>query len=389
MQAKKCPSGLSILEVSMMRKAWSALLLLLFTAESGNAQIIPLPDLTQALLRERIQLFLRTAEARTLLNPITRLVRLRADQIAWEGRAGRPTRLIWAYEATRELSERERIAVEEVLRGVLRQIFSTFRGGLLSEEDRTAVFAVTRFTPAAVPLPQPYPQPETPPAPSTPPSAGGGGARASSAQPATVWYNPSWYYPCGYYPCGGYWYWPPLVSSYYYPVVVAAPAPVVAVASASSPARVSPPTDGLARELMLIRSRKATDPELLYRQARTSYWQGDSEAARELLTRAIELDAQDARFWYFRALAERALGDQTAARASAERGAALEMLHKPSIATIGLALERVQGADRWFLRHAVDRPLTAERAAEIVRAPLPPQRIPAASDTRIASSPGR
>src|SRR5262249_5951074 len=163
-----------------------------------------------------------------------------------------------------------------------------------------------------------------PPAPSTPPSSAGGGARASSAQATVVWYYPCGYYPCGYYSCGGYGYWPPLVSSSYYPVVVAAPAPVVAVASASTTARGSPPTDGLARELMLIRSREATDPELLYRQARTSYWHGDSEAARELLTRAIELDAQDARFWYFRALAERALGDQRAARASAERGAALE-----------------------------------------------------------------
>jgi hypothetical protein len=373
----------------MMRTAWSALLLLLFTAANGNAQIIRLPDLTQPLLRERVQLFLRTAEARTLLNPIAPLVRLRADQIAWEVQAGRPVRLIWAYEATRQLSERERLAVAENLRGVLRQVFGTFRGGLLSEEDRTIVFGVTRFTPAAVPSPQPIPQPETPPAPSTPPSTGGGGAPASTAQAVTVWYYPCGPYSCGYYPCWSYGYWPSLVSSYYYPVVVAAPAPAIAGASASSSVRLSPPTDGMARELMLTRSRKMTDPDLLYRQARTLYWQGDSEAALELLTRAIELDAQDARFWCFRALAERALGDQTAARASAERGAALRLLQKPNSAIVGLALERVQGAERWFLCHAVDGPLTAERAAEIVRAPLPRRRTPGSSDTRVASSPAR
>jgi hypothetical protein len=356
----------------MMRKAWSPLLLLLFTAANGNAQVIRLPDLTQALLRERVRLFLQTAEARTLLNPIARLVQLRADQIAWEVQAGRPVRLIWAYEATRELSERERLAVEEILRGTLRQVFGTFHGGLLAEEDRTAVFAVTRFTPAAVPFPQPLPQPGTPPAPSTPPSTGGGGSAASTTQAVTIWYYPCWSYSCGY-----------------YPVVVAAPAPVIAVASTSSTARVSPPTDGMARERMLTRSRKMTDPDLLYRQARTFYWQRDSEAALELLTRAIELNAQDARFWYFRALAERGLGDQTAARASAERGAALELLHKPNTAIVGLALERVQGAERWFLCHAVDGPLTAERAAEIVRAPLPRKRTLASSDTHVASSPAR
>jgi hypothetical protein len=395
-----------------MRKTWSALLVLLLTAGTAKAQVVPLPDLTQALLRERIQLFLQTAEARALLNPIARFARLRANQIVWAVEAGRPVRLVWEFEATRELTELERLAVQEVLRGVLRQVFGTYRGGLLSETDMTAAFGVARFGPPAVPLPQPemqpemQPQPQPQPQPATPPSSSGGRSSAAApSQAATMWYYPSGCYPFGYYPgwyyygwCYPSWYYPwwgysyswTYPAYYYsYPVIASAPAPAVAVASASSSPRVSPPRDDLAREILLIRSRKATDPERLYRQARTYYWQGDSEAALVLLTRAIALNAQDARFWYFRALAERSLGDETAARESAERGAALEMLRKPNIAVVGLDLERVQGADRWFLRHAVETPLTPARAAEIARAPLPSKRLPSAAETKIASTQGR
>jgi hypothetical protein len=93
--------------------------------------------------------------------------------------------------------------------------------------------------------------------------------------------------------------------------------------------------------------------------------------ALALLIRATELDAQDARYWYFRALAERALGQMRMAKYSALRAEALKILHRPDETEIGLALERVQGAERRFLNEAVSEPLTPESASRIARAPLP------------------
>ncbi len=93
--------------------------------------------------------------------------------------------------------------------------------------------------------------------------------------------------------------------------------------------------------------------------------------ALALLIRATELDAQDARYWYFRALAERALGQMRMAKDSARRAAALRILHRPDETEIGLALERVQGAERRFLNEAAGELLTPDIASQIVRAPVP------------------
>jgi len=90
-----------------------------------------------------------------------------------------------------------------------------------------------------------------------------------------------------------------------------------------------------------------------------------------LLIRATELNPQDARYWYFRALAERALGEMEMARDSARRAAALKVLHRPDETEIGLALERVQGAERRFLNEAIGELLTPEIASQIARAPVP------------------
>ena len=61
------------------------------------------------------------------------------------------------------------------------------------------------------------------------------------------------------------------------------------------------------------------------------------------------LSPGDARFWYYRALAERALGDNKAAEASRLEGQKAEK--KSGVkADLAQALERVQGARRAWLR---------------------------------------
>lgn len=99
------------------------------------------------------------------------------------------------------------------------------------------------------------------------------------------------------------------------------------------------------------------------------YWAGDYKAAIELLTASAQRDAMSPRTWYFKSLAERAAGDEAAAKASARRGAALEMVQGSST-QLGVALERVQGADRQFLRLAKSADLTAEAAQRIVASPV-------------------
>jgi hypothetical protein len=125
-----------------------------------------------------------------------------------------------------------------------------------------------------------------------------------------------------------------------------------------------------ARQVMLEGLQDAKDPAALYWKARDTYWQRDYSAALAVLVRATELDALDARSWYFRALAERALGHAEAAKTSALRAAALKVLGQSDEVQIGLALERVQGAERRFL-NAAESAMSLEIARQIVPAPLP------------------
>ena len=80
-----------------------------------------------------------------------------------------------------------------------------------------------------------------------------------------------------------------------------------------------------------------------------SYWQGDYDQALAGFDSAVRLDDEDARFWYYKALAERALGEMEKAEASAKRGRELHAARRPKADLVGAALERVQGQERRFL----------------------------------------
>src|SRR5207244_446428 len=95
----------------------------------------------------------------------------------------------------------------------------------------------------------------------------------------------------------------------------------------------------------------------------------DRAAAWACLSPAAEREANDARIWYIKALAERQLGDHEAARDSARRAAAVELLNGAQRAEIAAALERVQGEGRQFLRQGRSD-LTVEKARQIATAPV-------------------
>ena len=60
------------------------------------------------------------------------------------------------------------------------------------------------------------------------------------------------------------------------------------------------------------------------------FWENNFKSARDHLAAAIKQSPRDARLWYYKALSEKALGDEAAARHSAENGAALEILDVPT-----------------------------------------------------------
>jgi hypothetical protein len=129
---------------------------------------------------------------------------------------------------------------------------------------------------------------------------------------------------------------------------------------------IAPP----ARALEKVQIPVAGTPDSLFSEGLTAYWDGDAARASEILHAAVAANPNDARFWYFKALAERAAGNAEEALASARRGAALQVLHAPDASQLAMALERVQGPDRQFLRSALTADLTRDKSLAIVAEPV-------------------
>ncbi len=86
----------------------------------------------------------------------------------------------------------------------------------------------------------------------------------------------------------------------------------------------------------------------LYSQGVHAYFSGRAGEAELRLSRAIELNSYDPRFYYFRALSKLKLGRSGEARHDMAVGAALEA-ERPNRYGVGMALQRVQGGDRLLL----------------------------------------
>jgi hypothetical protein len=139
-----------------------------------------------------------------------------------------------------------------------------------------------------------------------------------------------------------------------------------------TPVVVVPEVDWLTRVPDLVASGRSSED--LFWAGTHRLADGERRHALALFLAAIQLEPRDARFWYFRALAENSLGDSTAARLSARRGSALEQLNPEQEPAVLAALERVQGAPRIFLRRALPWPAEPALLADIVagRDPLLP-----------------
>ena len=79
------------------------------------------------------------------------------------------------------------------------------------------------------------------------------------------------------------------------------------------------------------------------------FWSNRFPEALAAFNKAINFSDGDARFCYFKGLAEMALGDAKAGEASIPQGAQLEHEKKPDSREIGFALVRVQGSTRRYL----------------------------------------
>jgi hypothetical protein len=103
-----------------------------------------------------------------------------------------------------------------------------------------------------------------------------------------------------------------------------------------------------------VEGMRPTDAPRLFWRGYQLYWQGDRRAAWREFEAAARLADDDARYWYYKALTERAMGRDDDAEKSRRRGAALQASARPSAEAVGKALERVQGPERMWLREGLD-----------------------------------
>jgi hypothetical protein len=151
-------------------------------------------------------------------------------------------------------------------------------------------------------------------------------------------------------------YWVPRVAPYW--IVPAAAWPYVVAME-----------DGVKKSNRAYRPvPESATAEKLYADALWLFWENNFKSSRDHLAAAIKQSPRDARMWYYKALSEKAIGDDAAARQSAENGAALEIMGMTDKHSILAALERVQGKDRKFLNDLVSGPkaLSVRSASEIV-----------------------
>ncbi len=107
-----------------------------------------------------------------------------------------------------------------------------------------------------------------------------------------------------------------------------------------------------------LSGKTARDAEPLFWKGYRAYFEQRLEEAYPFFEAATQLNDQDARFWYFRALTEVQLGQTHQAITSLKQAVELHERGLPTRETISLTLERVQGEPRNWIRYALE----AERA---------------------------
>jgi hypothetical protein len=160
-----------------------------------------------------------------------------------------------------------------------------------------------------------------------------------------------------YYPywsgCGGWSYYPVLS---YYPVTYGAASAATSAARGSRESYAAQPADGLGVDVVMVarengnrRPRVRRDPDVPFWRGYNLYWQRQYPAALAEFVAAVELRDNDARYWYYKALTERAVGLEAEALASLRRAALWRSRNSPALDVVLGSLERVQGPDRLFI----------------------------------------
>jgi len=123
----------------------------------------------------------------------------------------------------------------------------------------------------------------------------------------------------------------------------------------SSPEPLMPPAEDpepspMKKEMPSAdKNGEAAEAAQLYRRGQDSYWEGKYQQALMQLQAAIQLNPEDARFWYYKGLAEMKLNRRQEALKSFEKALDLHSRGKPGSDAIKESLQRVQGPMRdWF-----------------------------------------
>jgi hypothetical protein len=353
---------------------WPLLTLAAVLAQAGlvQAKPIPLKDLTQDLIRNRVGSYLALETTQRKLSSLRPLVRLAPGQITYQAEEGKPRLLQWKYQSLKVLTETERETVSAALEDVLNNVFGNHLGGLLTDQDALKVLAVTKFV-AVAPVKEPDQSADELERRRREQER----QRREREQAAPLLVQPV----CMYYAAApGYWNMDPqgcgltvaaAVPVYYYPNPYMPYALTVGYAAAPVEKRSAQLVVNRLRRNGLVQGKGPKDAPALFWRGVELYRRGDSEEALTYLSAAVQLNSQDARFWYYKALAERSGGDTDAALVSARRGAALELLGRADPELTLTALERIQGEDRRFLRSAGDVTMTREQALQIAAEPVP------------------
>jgi len=321
---------------------FAALGVCLLTTGFAGAQTVALKDLTTTVLRERVDKYLATPKGQDRVKPITKLAIVKADQINYEARDGKPVKLSWEYVPQGELNASQQQDVATVLETVLVNVFGD-AGKLLEDADARLV-----LDPKVLDI-RPKKNEEKP---------------QYVRQLQVGWSLVECPSP---YSCGNYCYYVPV---WYY----------ADVRTTATPSR----TETSSSENGLITSRPTTVERTLTRadapdfipttagekalaKGLREYANGQAGAALIWLCQAVELEPEDARSWAFKALAERSLGDQKAAHGSARRSAALQVLKRgPNAEAVARMLERVSSEERSFLGRMKGETMSETDARDIV-----------------------
>jgi hypothetical protein len=355
-------------------------------------------QLTQAELREHVLSYLATDKGKAQLKNLTPLANLDIERLTYGRGMGNNFLVKWVVTPRKPLLtmiEREQIkvGVEALLIAAIDQHLvggnKLLRGGI-TRLDFDVVIAAPQTPPERIPtkperlpaqperiptkpertptLPQPRPE-------KAPPSGLPGTERLPRARSPEVVYSvsyvwcpynpPYWGVPCPYQgvSLGGYW-----VPVYGAPI-----------AGSSASAATTSAEDAVLAAIRRMRRERAAETETAIRASHSEasrrektekaaleaveyfwrgyrlYWQRDYAGALEYFDAAVERDREDARFWYYKGLAELSLGKQDAASRAIARGAELQHEMKPNAVQIGNALERVQGPERALIRAALER----------------------------------